>query len=199
MIDTYLVQRLGPRPPNEMAAKAEQVFGGAMLGLSQDAWKLLQGVFSIDYMGAAEYEFGTIPSVLKAMAADREQLRAVEMVVAPKDIEPNFARGRTARTKKGTPRKKQPVHPPVSAKTVYVLAREAHVEEAKERIRKLAGGKMRTKMGTNFPTSLDPITEYDGRTTGWLELDNGFFFFLDKAQWRKTALLLTGKDPAPEL
>lgn len=195
MEGTSRVQRLGPAPKSEFAAKAEQVFGGGMLGLRPDAWKILQKIFSIEYMGAAEYEFGTIPTTLKAMAADSDALRAFEMVVAAKDIEVNFARGRTARTKRGKPRKKQPVHPPVQDRTVYVLAREAHVEGAKDAIRQLAGHKIRTKSGSGFPAALDPITEFDGRTCGWLELDNGFFFFLDKAMWCKTAILFTGKDP----
>lgn len=195
MIGTWLVQRLGAPPRSELAAKAEQVFGGGMLALKPEAWKLLQEIFSIDYMGAAEFEFGTIPNCLKAMAQDHDKLQAFEMVVEAKYIEPNWERTRTARTKRGSPRKKQPVHPPVADRTVYVLCRSNDAEEVRARIRELATNKIRLKGGSCFPQALDPISEYDGRTQGWLELDNGFFFFVDKTMWRKTTALLTGNDP----
>lgn len=195
MIDTCHVQRLKAPPETEREARAEQAFGGAMLGLQKEAWDLLQRIFSIDYMGNAEYEFGTIPNVLKAMAEDREQLRAFEMVVAATDIVPNYARGRPTRTKAGKPRKKQPVRPPVTDKTVYVLAREGHRKGAEEAIRKLAGDKIRTKGWSGVARTLDPIEDRDAEVLAWLEVDNGFFFTVDKAMWCKFTQLLTGKIP----
>jgi hypothetical protein len=195
MIDSYCIQRLRPPPKGDMEAKAEQVFGGANLLLRPEAWKLLQGVFSFDYMGAAEYEFGTIPRCLKAMAADHEQLQAFEMVLPAKSIEPNWNRERKARTKAGKVAKKQPAHPGIADRTVYVLARKEHVEGVREYLPKLASGKMRTQSSPRFPQALDPIGEFDNDVCGWLELDNGYFFFLDKAMWEKTAQLFTGKMP----
>ncbi len=194
MMTTYLVQRLHSPPKNDHMALAEQVFGGANLQLGPEAWKLLQAIFSFDYMGAAEYEFGTIPRCLKALAADRESLVAFEMVVPAKAIEPNWNRRFPARTTKGKPKKKQPLQTPVAARTVYCLARQDHVVHVQETIISLASGKLPTKNSSGFPMALDPMSDFDRRTCGWLELDNGYFFFLDKTMWRKTVQLFTGKE-----
>lgn len=195
MIETYLVQRLAPPPETEFAARAEQAFGGGNLMLSAEAWKVLQQVFSLEYMGAAEYEFGTIPKCLKALAADGEKLRAFSFTVEAKDIEPNWQRGRAARTKAGKIRKKQPAQKPVQDRKVFVLCREEHVEGAKKSIMELAKGKTRTKCSSCFPQMLDPVEDTGMWTCGWLELDNGFFFFTDKTMWERTTALFTGKEP----
>lgn len=54
---TYLVQRLN-RPTNGYDNPFS--FGGGLKngGLSEDAMKLLRPIFSFDYMGSAEFEFG---------------------------------------------------------------------------------------------------------------------------------------------
>jgi hypothetical protein len=195
MIDTCHVQRLKAPPKSEWAARVDQVFGGGMLGLRKEAWDILQSIFSIDSMGYAEYEFGTLPKTLKAMAEDREQLRAFTTIVRAKDIDPNSARGYEARTKAGKFRKKQPVHPSVTDKTIYVVARETHMEGAKEAVCKLAGNKIQTKGSSGVARALDPIGEWDADICAWLEVDNGFFFTVDKAMWGKFTILLTGKDP----
>jgi hypothetical protein len=192
---THLVQRLGPPPKSERMALAEQVFGGRMVRLSPEGWKTVQKFFSIDYMGAAEYEFGTIPECLKELVKDAEVLRAFTFVVPAKAIEPNWNRKRDARTKAGKVAKKQPKHPPVADREVYVLCREGHIEGVKERILALAGNKLRLKCGSNFSYALDPIGETHLNTVGWLELDNGFFFTIDKDMWRGVTGLFTGKDP----
>lgn len=57
-------------------------------------------------------------------------------------------------------------------------------------------------MGSRFSDALDPIGETDSfvlSVKGWLELDNGFLFFVDKAMWRRTVQLFTDTDPAPEV
>ena len=195
MLESCLIQRLKAAPKSEFHAKAEQVFGGGMLMLSPEAWKVLQAIFSIDYMGRAEFEFGTIPNTLKAMAGDADKLRAFTVTIPAADIEPNYERKRPARTARGKPRKKQPVHPPVTDKTVYVLAREAHKAEIPERLKLLAGRKIRLLEYSRFPEALDPMTDFDRDVRGWLEIDNGFFFFTDADMWRKTTVLLTGREP----
>jgi len=195
MFETWLVQRLIPPPESDRHFKVHQVFGNAMVGLSEDAWMALRHVFMLDYMGSAEFEFRTVPKMLKELYEDRENLRAFEFVLPAKFIEPNWNRGRTVRTKRGSVKKKQPVHPPVEAQTVYVLCRAGHVDGVLERIRRLAGNKIKLKEGSRFSAALDPVGECYNRVCGWLELDNGFFFFLNKEMWRQTSLLLTDKDP----
>ena len=200
MNNTYLVQRLNAPPKSDMHDKIEHAFGGAsMINMGPEGFKLLRDVFSFDYMGAAEYEFGTVPKVLSAVVADSTRLVATTITIQAANIEPNWKRKYPTHTTKGEPKKKkQPKRPTITDKVVYVLCRKEHLPEVEARINLLAGGKIRTKMGTAFPNSLDPLDEHDGRAMGWLELDNGFFFFLDRTMWRKTATLFTGTDPAPE-
>ena len=42
---------------------------------------------------------------------------------------------------------------------------------------------------TRFAAALDPATDYDRETIGWFELDNGFFYFLDKDAFEGTCQL----------
>jgi hypothetical protein len=199
MIGTYLVQRLSPPPKSDLHARAEQVFGGTALDLSAEGWRILQQIFSIDYMGAAEYEFGTFSKCLKELAEDKDNLVSTPIVVEAKFIEPNYERKSLARTRRGKPRVKQPPPPPpVTDKVVYLLCRKSHFEGAQEIIRQLAGRKISVKRGDYFSLALDPIGDRAVETCGWLELDNGFFFFLDRTMWRRTTQLFTGVDPAPE-
>jgi hypothetical protein len=191
--DTRRVQRLTAAPKTDFHARIDQAFGGGAVGLSTEGWRAIQSIFSLDYMGAAEYEFGTIPSCLKQLAHDAEHLVAASTVIPAKSIEPNWNRQREARTKRGTPRKKQPVHPPIEDRTVYLLCRKADLDEVEKRVHLLAGGKISTKCGTRFSNALDPISDFDCNVKGWLEVDNGYFFFLDKEMWAKATRMFTGK------
>ena len=56
-------------------------------------------------------------------------------------------------------------------------------------IRELALGKVCMKEYHNFDVALDPCTKWDYETIGWLELDNGFFFFIDKEAFDGTCKL----------
>jgi hypothetical protein len=61
----YLVQRLttphGSTPFD---------FGGGLVngGLSDEAMKMLNTIFSFDYMGSAEFEWGAVPTALQSLA-----------------------------------------------------------------------------------------------------------------------------------
>lgn len=199
MKDTYLVQRLTKPPMTKFLAKAEQVFGGGMLQLSPTAWKLLQTIFGIDYMGAAEYEFGSLPASLQQFVQKPEELETHVLVLKPNEIKPNYMRevaARDARRKELVEAKQQgkrakkasPFAPPNEA-TIYILCRKQHLEEVIKRIRLLAKDEIRVKCGANFTHALDPASDYDRRVCGWYELDNGFFFFLDKVMWEKAVRL----------
>ena len=74
-----------------------------------------------------------------------------------------------------------------------MLCRAPQADEVRERIRKLAVRRIRVKMGTRFDLALDPVETWDHEIVGWLELDNGFFFFLDKDMWTATTMMFTGK------
>lgn len=195
MNSTYLVQRLEAPPKSEPAARMLQAFGGGNLGFSPAAWKVLQSHVSISYMGAAEYEFGAIPQCLQELARDADDLGAFSLIVPAEAIKPNALRRPVAKTETRKGSKKQPAQPPVTDREVFVLCRKTQKTGVIERILLLAGDMVPTKMRPEFAEALDPSPEYPVRTIGWLELDNGFFFFLDKEMWSGMTQLFTRKPP----
>jgi hypothetical protein len=91
MRDTYLVQRLTAKPKSEFHAAASKVFGGGMVGMSEEGWQIIHSICNLAYMGAAEYEFGVIPSCLSALAIDSKKLAAFPLTIKRADIQPNWA------------------------------------------------------------------------------------------------------------
>jgi len=63
---TLLVQRLVK--PSEIVNAFS--FGGGLIngGLSDDAFDLMKGLWSFDYMGASEFEWGAVPAALMEIA-----------------------------------------------------------------------------------------------------------------------------------
>jgi hypothetical protein len=61
----YYIQRLN-KPQGTINPFS---FGGGLVngGLSPDAMNILKSVFSFDYMGSAEFEWGAVPTALKAL------------------------------------------------------------------------------------------------------------------------------------
>lgn len=164
---TWLVQRL----------HKPQSFGGGLLngGLSGEAMHLLRDVFSFDYMGAAEFEFGAVPKALQAIAKDHRLLVAGSLSIALKDVQ------------KGWDEKHAP--PATAEAEVFYLCRTEHVREVTERIRAMAAKDHNLKESTRLPSTLRPSREWDGETVGWIELDNGFMFFTDREMWERTCAL----------
>lgn len=200
-INTYLVQRLSRKPRSEFHARASQVFGGGQLQLSAEAWKLLQQVFDFHYMGAAEYEFGAIPKCLKAFVEDKDKLTTFEMTLGRSEVAEAWWREsirRDARQKElraakaqGVKAKRAKVTKDKSfePRTIYVLCRQSQKEYAEACILALAKNKVRTKCGSHFAETLDPDPRYEHDDVGWLELDHGFFFFIDQEVFRDTCKL----------
>jgi hypothetical protein len=182
MRESYLVQRL-KHPPKKTGGpldKAHRVFGGHGIGLSDEAWDIVDEIFEIDYMGSAEYEFGVFPKTLAAMADGRSKLVAYELELKRKEVATNEMR----KYKKGKAKEKLPPKP-TEPVTVYVVCRKEHRDGADEAIRAMAKGKLRTRDGSHMVSTLDPIEDYEGKIVGWLELNNGFFFTVDKTMWER--------------
>lgn len=172
---SYLVQRLDPPAPKTILGVDNPfAFGGGLRngGLTSKAMDLLRGIFSFDYMGAAEYEFGAVPEALQGLARDADDIIAFSFEI-------DLAKVKTYRKEK----------PPPGMKQIYVLCRAAHREAVIERIGEFAAENHRVKCGVLLSDVLIPPPLYTPRTRGWLELDNGFFFFTDEAMWRSTAQL----------
>lgn len=154
---TWLIQRLlAPRQAANPFA-----FGGGLVngGLSSDAVNLLKGIFSFDYMGSSEFEWGAVPAALSFLA---EQSSRGNIVCGEID-------------------------------SVYYLCPANYEEEVKDIIQKLK----------NSESKLFRLKEYCGlaehfnygdknsfrNTLGWLELDNGFMFFVDEEMFENTKKL----------
>jgi len=175
---SYLIQRL-KQPIGRVNPFS---FGGGGGMMSKEAMVALAQIWSWDYMGAAEFEFGAVPEAFGKMEG--------------KDVIANFF---TVPYKyefmgwRDTPRQtfegKQ--------KVFYICIAEQE-DEVKERLKiwakKEPGG---TKERIRFNEGLATVpTEIDSGVVGWFELDNGFFFFADEKMWRNACEILEIKVPS---
>lgn len=189
MRTSWLVQRLSPsQDPSSDVLDSAFAFGGGLRngGLSSEAMDLLRKTFTFEYMGAAEFEFGAVPRALRGLAIDESDLSASTMSVDLADV-PAHWRDRTNTI-------------PDGSATIYVLCRADHLDEVEDRILGWAtGAGNRTKGTVGLTGALrpDPDGRYTPETCGWMELDNGFFFFTDREMWRLTCALFNVQTPKP--
>jgi rhodanese-related sulfurtransferase len=171
-----LVQRLQrPRSGGILGPDNPFAFGGGLRngGLSDDAMGLLRSIFTFDYMGAAEFEFGAVPEALQALAADARELVAFGVAVPLATVPPNW-------------RDKSKDVPSGDAH-IYVLCRHGQSNEVTARVQTWATESLNDlKEQTRLASALRPFNEWDTETAGWLEISNGFFFFTDRDMWAKT-------------
>ncbi len=156
---SWLIQRLLP-PTGSWIPFA---FGGGYHngGCTDDEAAVLAAIFGVDYMGAAEFEFGALP---KALAS----LRAAAPDLVTWTIAPASSLGR--------------------ATLLYVVSLP---RDAPELSRRLVAWATRTdgpplKESTNLGRALagDPSSS---RVVGWLDVDDGlpFCFFTDETMFRE--------------
>lgn len=157
-------------------------FGGGMKngGLSDEAMGLIRDIWSFDYMGAAEFEFGAVPKALQTIAA--ADLTAFAIAIPLAEVPANW-RDKTKEKPEGVC-------------FIYVLCPQEWQDEVEQRIRELAAENYRLKERTGLAAALRPVEDYDREKCGWLELDNGFLFFTDKEMWEKTCALFGVKAQA---
>jgi len=135
-------------------------------GLTQDAFDQLNKIFSFDLMGAAEFEFGAIPKALEKMFDNKSDFVKGFITVNWKTT-----RWKTGEAIKGKDK-------------VYFLCHKEQRKEVKRRITSWATGNNISGL-PKCSVSLD--YSFDSNfCQGWLELDNGFFFFIDKEMWKNT-------------
>lgn len=181
--DSWLIQRL-EEPWGGMGAIKDNPFnfGGGLKngGLSDEAMDLLRPIFSFDYMGAAEFEFGAVPKALSGMV-EADDLDAWEFSILYSKIAKPFT-FRDGEEEISPPK-------PRERASLYVIAPAKWRDAIEERIAALASKKPpRLKEGTRMADVLRPTnTPYPTKVRGWLELDNGFLFFADRDMWAATA------------
>lgn len=177
--DSYLVQRLREPMGTSLMENAIAAFsfGGGLHngGLSTQAMDLLRGIFSFDYMGSAEFEWGAVPDALRQIAS--ASLTTFTMTIPLSAVASDW------RDKKKAA--------PASEAIIYVICAPDDAGEVESRIRGWAaepynGGLKET---TQLSSTLRPRDDYDTRVRGWLELDNGFFFFTSEQMWAATCQL----------
>jgi hypothetical protein len=164
---TWLIQRLTKPYATGNAPAPSVVYRDAFRKpgkVPDEIMAMRGGLFGFDYMGAAEFEFGAIPEALRRIAAF-DDLRSTSITISKADIAVGW-RGETAKRDA----------------TIYLLARPAHEEHAERVIRDCAAERreMRLKESTYLPRVLTESYDHE-KIGGWLELDNGFWFFTDKA------------------
>lgn len=180
MKQSYLIQRLNKPHGNTKFDAVSEIFsfGGGLRngGLTDEAMSLLRNIFSFDYMGAAEFEFGALPNALSKIAknTDKYQTFAISM-----------------KTKEG------------NEKDVYIICARTDSDEIISLLKLFA----KNEYGRKTPHTKERVGLQDAineakysRAKGWIELDNGYFFFIDKNMFESTAKLFGIKydlsDPA---
>jgi len=171
---TYLVQRL--KKPYKGNADNPFNFGGGLLrgGMNEEGYRALNQIFTFDYMGAAEFEFGAVPDAIDAIAKGFGNGDGVTG-----EIE-------------------------IGGVPVYYLTHKNVEKETIQRIKDLAkDDPFVTKIRLKEWTCLgDAIAVRNGTLAnkrgfesamehiGWIELDNRFMFFVDKEAFEKFKMLV---------
>ena len=160
---SYLIQRL--KAPTQHVNQFS--FGGGYTngGLADDSMDLIRDIWSFDYMGSAEFEWGAVPKALNKISQNKGKYITSLFNVGGKDI--------------------------------YIIAHKDWIEEIEYMLVDWADGgrEYRTKERVALDSAISgkyfngpPIPEHL-ITRGWLELDNGYFFFIDEEMFLKTIKL----------
>jgi hypothetical protein len=157
---TYLVQRLCK--PHGKSLHSSLSFGGGLKngGLSDEAMKILSEIFSFDYMGSSEFEWGAVPASFKAIATNignystfQTEINNIPIhIIGPSE------------------------HQTEIIKTIHQLSKRELLLKERSRL--------------DWAVGLDKyapkrMCDY----IGWLELDNNYLFFTDKTAFTKTCEL----------
>jgi len=194
MKDSYLVQRLlRPRTgvDGSTVTRSHHVFGGGMLGMTPEQWAMVDPIFEIDYMGAAEYEFGIFPRTISDLLQKRASLIGFPFELKKKHLPPEWRRrndienahykARLRAKSQGLPAPRKPRVAARRDRDIYVLCSEDIRAEVQSHVEAMVSGKFRHKEGPRFDVldSEDP----NERVEGWLDLNNKFFFFSLRPMW----------------
>lgn len=182
MNTSYLIQRL--LKPFQQKTKGISVaevfaFGGGLQrgGLSKEAWDLLAPIFRFDYMGAAEFEFGAVPETLAKIFDEKDKYESFV-----DKVKYEYKSWKDDKDYTGS-------------RDIFVICKIEDKEEVLKRIRHFAKN---SYSNTKELVCLnESMAEKSSREyIGWLELDNGYMFFIDEGAFRKICLLFQIKEKA---
>ena len=186
MDQSYLIQRL-QKPFKPTGSKLDGLvnafsFGGGLRngGLSDKAMELIKDIWRFDYMGSSEFEWGAVPEALSKIAKNVGDYVAAEIQVDAQESKLAAARHKAKKQSQQT-----------GKATIYILCPLDWVDEVTKRISgwAIAEPYGETKEGIYLQRAIFPDSEFAKEYAGWLELDNGFFFFTDKEMYEKTRQL----------
>lgn len=145
-------------------------FGGGYKngGLTQEAMDLLHPILRFDYMGAAEFEFGEVPKAFNKMTKMKLVAWTVQLVVEGQIC------------------------------PIFFICNERDKEEVEARVLQFAREDWNAdlKEDTHLKRTIKELGESGPdmhQCVGWLELNNGFMFFIDQEMWEKSVNLFDVK------
>lgn len=173
MQKTWLVQGLKqlPKPSKGHLSNAHRVFGGHALGFSDSGWDVVDQLFGLQYMGAAEYEFGALPGALHEIGEARADYTSGVLRLGRTNFPRNYRTSQETDTR--VPR------------DVFYICPKDLVSEVETRIKEIAKDKVRIKNGCRLPSALHPADDSDLSWVGGLDLNNRFFFFVDEPTFKR--------------
>lgn len=191
---SYLIQRL-QKPLKNDQGKIDKIynafaFGGGLKngGLDDNTMSFLSKVWRFDYMGSAEFEFGKVTETLGKIyenspigLIDDSTYISGEMIFDWEFHNWNWGNIEATRNLRQ------------GKAIIYYICQQEHEKEVKKRISKFAKG----KGGTKEPIMLNfSLAKKDSRirSVGWLELNNGYFFFINEEMFKQTCELFGIKD-----
>lgn len=211
---TRLVQRL-----HAPSGSVDQPLS-PLTGFTAHAREILRQLFTCDYMGSSDFEWGAIPKALKNMVDHKHKLDTdqMEIEVTPDPWAKRNAEGELERAKrsagdemeetgknsdyfrKGLTMAEAQLARIIDPKPhpIYIIAPRKLMNYAKTFIAVEAAGNHRLHEPTHLRESFVG-SSYNAKNIGWFELDNGFMFFSDWTMFDRVtqAFGLKHKIPAP--
>lgn len=197
METSALIQNLSAPRDTSLGIRNPFSFGAGGGRLGDEALKLLNPVFSFEYMGSAEYEFGAVPEGLNKIReyAAKGNLSFDSIDVKLKEIKFDKCGF------EDWPERTQETLP------VYIVGSTSDMKEIARRVYCIAtdedkcladmyrahkgnlheGLYLRDAPMLNRWLKLEP--KFDRPVVGWLELNNGFFFSVDPVMTERFAAL----------
>ncbi len=193
---SFLVQRL-------LLPSTGQVPGNIAFGvgikngeLSAEGMGLMKGIWRFDDMGTPEYE-EAVPSVLLGIARRAGDYVGARVKVDMDDPRKDFMEKMgdlelqlgvcRPRLRPGT----RDIHVVAPASWLYEVGGRIRswATPNPSRIERWGSSDWDTEEPVLLEKALYPVTEYEKRLAGWLELDNGFFFFVNRDMYQATCRL----------
>jgi hypothetical protein len=178
---SWLIQRM-QKPTGKVNPFS---FGGGGSGFHPDVSDQLKDVCSWDYMGAAEYEFGSTAKAFNRMILAKKKLKA-GLFKVPYKYDRRAWGSDPAKQFEG------------DGKVFYICPKKA-IKEIQTRIAKWAidyeYGDTRDQVKLDEALAND-TGPYRPSCCGWFDIDNDFMFFTDEKMWREFCDGLSVKVPS---